>query len=110
MISYIEINIGSCFILEHEMVVETQSIIEHEEEVETEIIGNMDEEMQHTQIIGEDTPMEPKHKQNSLPPLRPLTIAPKPAKTPLTFKSASPQQLFLLQGRWFRVVIMMLSN
>lgn len=33
-----------------------------------------------------------------VPPLRPLTIAPKPAKVPLTIKPVAGQQLLLLQG------------
>lgn len=86
-------------ILEHEMVVETQAVIEHEEEVETEeLSGNMDEEMEHSQIVSEEVITDIKPKPNSVPPLRPLTIAPKPAKIPVTVKPASGQQLFLVQG------------
>lgn len=81
------------------MVVETQAVVEHEEEVETEEISNsMDEEMEHSQILNEDHPTEIRPKPSSLPPLRPLTIAPKPAKIPLAVKPASGQQLFLVQG------------
>lgn len=81
------------------MVVETQAVVEHEEEVETEeISNNMNEEMEHSHIINEDLGNETKSKQSSVPPLRPLTIAPKPAKIPLAVKPASGQQLFLVQG------------
>lgn len=34
-----------------------------------------------------------------VPPLRPLTIAPKPAKVPITLKPVAGQQLLLLQGK-----------
>lgn len=34
-----------------------------------------------------------------LPPLKPLTIAPKPAKVPITLKPVAGQQLLLLQGK-----------
>lgn len=84
-------------ILEHEMVVETQEVVEHEEEVETEEMSNsMNEEME--QIMTEDLANETKSKPSSVPPLRPLTIAPKPAKIPLAVKPTSGQQLFLVQG------------
>lgn len=81
------------------MVVETQAVVEHEEEVETEeMSNNMNEEMEHSHIMNEDIVNETKPKPSSLPPLRPLTIAPKPAKIPLTVKPTSGQQLFLVQG------------
>lgn len=85
------------------MVVESQAVIEHEEEVETEeISGTMDEEMEHAQILTEELVTETKPKPSSLPPLRPLTIAPKPAKFPVTVKPATSQQLFLVQGKFFQ--------
>lgn len=41
---------------------------------------------------------EEKPKTVTIPPLRPLTIAPKPAKLPVSFKPVAGQQLLLLQG------------
>lgn len=81
------------------MVVEAQAVVEHEEEVETEeMSNNLSEEMVHSPIMNEDIVNETKPKPSSVPPLRPLTIAPKPAKIPLTVKPSSGQQLFLVQG------------
>lgn len=40
------------------------------------------------------------NKTTTLPPLRPLTIAPKPTKVPITVKSVGGQPLLLLQGKY----------
>ncbi|KAJ8910803.1 hypothetical protein NQ315_014511 [Exocentrus adspersus] len=84
---------------EHEVVMETQEVIEHEEEVETEELS--------AEIEVETEPQNPPDeilpskiiKTTAMPPLRPLAIAPKPTKVPLTaVKPIGGQQLLLLQG------------
>lgn len=82
------------------MVVETQAVIEHEEEVETEEISDTME----VEMVTEEFITEKKSKPSSLPPLRPLTIAPKPTKIPVTVKPATNQQLFLVQGEIFNML------
>ncbi|CAG9812753.1 unnamed protein product [Phaedon cochleariae] len=86
--------------IEREVVVGSQEIIEHEEEVETEEMVTEELEMQPEQssrdsksIISETKSI----KTATVPPLRPLTIAPKPTKVPLAVKTADGQ-LLLLQG------------
>lgn len=78
---------------------ESEEVIEHEEEVETEEIGNDEMEIfieqSNTQMESE---VIQKSKTNTIPPLRPLTIAPKPAKIPMAVKPVAGQQLFLVQG------------
>lgn len=37
----------------------------------------------------------------TVPPLRPLTIAPKPTKVPITLKPVAGQQLLLVQGKTY---------
>ncbi|XP_018577673.1 protein lin-54 homolog isoform X2 [Anoplophora glabripennis] len=85
---------------EHEVVVETQEVIEHEEEVETEEITAEEAETETEQQNSPDEilPDVKTTKTATVPPLRPLAIAPKPAKVPLTVKPIGGQQLLLLQG------------
>nr|CAI5858746.1 unnamed protein product [Callosobruchus analis] len=91
--------------METEVIVENQEIIEHEEEVETEEITADDEFGDSDHHNGSSDEMLPGLKNirpilgnNAIPPLRPLTIAPKPTKVPLTVKPVAGQQLLLLQG------------
>ncbi|CAH1963002.1 unnamed protein product [Acanthoscelides obtectus] len=90
--------------METEVIVENQEIIEHEEEVETEetVADDFVETDQHTassdEILQGLKNIRPILGTNAIPPLRPLTIAPKPAKVPLTVKPVAGQQLLLLQG------------
>ncbi|XP_056633113.1 protein lin-54 homolog [Diorhabda sublineata] len=85
---------------EQEIVVENQEIVGHEEEVEMEEVVTEDVEVSldisnksDDQIFDNRTT-----KMTVVPPLRPLTIAPKPTKMPLTVKSVGGQPLLLLQG------------
>lgn len=56
------------------------------------------EEIEIETITTEDVVPEPKQK-TSIPPLQPLTIAPKPTKNvPIAIKPATTQQVLLLQG------------
>nr|CAH7756963.1 unnamed protein product [Callosobruchus chinensis] len=91
--------------METEVIVENQEIVEHEEEVETEEITVDDEFGDSDHHTGSSDEMLPGLKNirpilgnNAIPPLRPLTIAPKPTKVPLTVKPVAGQQLLLLQG------------
>ncbi|CAG9857105.1 unnamed protein product [Phyllotreta striolata] len=85
---------------DHEIIVENQEIIGHEEEVEMEEIVNdylevaLDSPGKPDEQLLETKPI----KTVSVPPLRPLTIAPKPAKVPLAVKSIGGQPVLLLQG------------
>ncbi|CAH0564090.1 unnamed protein product [Brassicogethes aeneus] len=89
-----------------ELVVESQGEdVVHEEEVQTEIGGEeieIETELEAenavaTIAITEDATADT--KKAVVPPLRPLTIAPKPAKIPVTMKPlGGGQQLLLLQG------------
>ncbi|KAJ8932690.1 hypothetical protein NQ318_000606 [Aromia moschata] len=86
---------------EQEVVVESQEVVEHEEEVETEEITAEEMEVeteQHANSPDEILPDVKATKTTTVPPLRPLTIAPKPTKVPLAVKPVSGQQLLLLQG------------
>ncbi|KAJ8978989.1 hypothetical protein NQ317_015705 [Molorchus minor] len=86
---------------EQDVVMESQEAVEHEEEVETEAITTEDLEAetdQHANSSNETTPDVKTIKTSTVPPLRPLTIAPKPAKVPITVKPVGGQQLLLLQG------------
>lgn len=69
------------------MVVEPEFDI-HEVEIETE----RNRSPQAQEIIPEVK------VKSTVPPLRPLTIAPKPARVPFTIKSTGGQQLLLLPG------------
>lgn len=76
---------------------ETEEVIEHEEEIETEVIGSDEMEIE-VETANEEILPDVKPRANTIPPLRPLTIAPKPAKIPVAVKPVTGQQLFLLQG------------
>lgn len=75
-------------------------MIEHEEEVETEEISAEEVEVETEQRNSPDEilPDVKTTKTTTVPPLRPLAIAPKPAKVPLAVKPIGGQQLLLLQG------------
>lgn len=77
---------------------ETDEVVEHEEEIETEVIGNDEMEIELESANSEEILPDVKPRTNSIPPLRPLTIAPKPAKIPVAVKPVAGQQLFLVQG------------
>lgn len=51
-----------------------------------------------------------KTKTSSLPPLRPLTIAPKPTKVPIAMKPVAGQQLLFLQGTGGNQAIKLVSS
>lgn len=51
-----------------------------------------------------------KTKTSSLPPLRPLTIAPKPTKVPIAMKPVGGQQLLFLQGTGTSQAIKLVSS
>lgn len=74
---------------EHVEVVETE-LGAHEVEIETERPHSPEE-------ILPDIKIKP-----NVPPLRPLTIAPKPAKVPIALKPSSGQQLLLVQGMFIQ--------
>ncbi|XP_060522430.1 protein lin-54 homolog isoform X2 [Cylas formicarius] len=85
---------------EQELIIGTEEEIEHEEEiVETEIepqeveIETEDQTSRSPEIILPDV-----KKPVTVPPLRPLTIAPKPKQIPIAVKPMAGQQLLLLQG------------
>ncbi|XP_017773440.1 PREDICTED: protein lin-54 homolog [Nicrophorus vespilloides] len=72
----------------------------------TSAVGNDDEEIA---VIESEEMGELLHKEeekiqieikskSTVPPLRPLSIAPKPAKVPLSFKTLPGQQLLVVQG------------
>lgn len=81
-------------------------------EVIIEDVDNIQEEIVETEIGAEEVEIEteteckpsmeeilPDKGRNVIPPLRPLTIAPKPAKVPITLKPLQGgQQLLFVQG------------
>ncbi|XP_044758263.1 protein lin-54 homolog isoform X2 [Coccinella septempunctata] len=84
------------------------------EEVVIEEAANMEEEIVETEIGAEEVEIETETERQpspeeilpdvkgkiSVPPLRPLTIAPKPTKVPITLKPLQGgQQLLLVQGQ-----------
>ncbi|XP_028145018.1 protein lin-54 homolog [Diabrotica virgifera virgifera] len=89
-----------------EMVVENQEEIEHEEEVETEEVATEDLEViidQSNKVDEHFSDLKISKLNMAVPPLRPLTIAPKPTKVPLTTVKAvggqlGGQPLLFLQG------------
>ncbi|XP_074032033.1 uncharacterized protein isoform X2 [Leptinotarsa decemlineata] len=85
---------------EQEVVVESQDVMEHEEEVEAEEVFEDESDGYSQQSIkySEQMLQNQTVKTSSVPPLRPLTIAPKPTKVPIAVKSVGGQQLLLLQG------------
>ncbi|KAK9887835.1 hypothetical protein WA026_000146 [Henosepilachna vigintioctopunctata] len=81
-------------------------IIEHVGDIEEEIIETEIGEEEVEIMTESENPPSPEEIlpdircKNSVPPLRPLTIAPKPAKVPVTLKPlAAGQQLLLVQGQ-----------
>lgn len=56
-------------------------------------------ETEHAELPEE---ILPDVKPKTVPPLRPLTIAPKPTKIPITYKPIAGQQLFLLQSNKYK--------
>ncbi|KAF5277210.1 hypothetical protein FQR65_LT03916 [Abscondita terminalis] len=77
-----------------------EQLLEIQEEVETEVvepeIGAQEVEIE-TERCQSPEEILPDMKIKTVPPLRPLTIAPKPTKVPIALK-AGGQQLLLLQG------------
>ncbi|KAK4874214.1 hypothetical protein RN001_013574 [Aquatica leii] len=77
-----------------------EQLLEIQEEIETEVvepeIGAQEVEIE-TERCQSPEEILPDMKTKTVPPLRPLTIAPKPTKVPITLK-AGGQQLLLLQG------------
>lgn len=68
-----------------------------------------DDELVQTELGAQEVEIETEHdnspeeilpetKPKSVPPLRPLTIAPKPAKMPIAIKPVAGQQLLLVQS------------
>ncbi|XP_063904049.1 protein lin-54 homolog isoform X2 [Zophobas morio] len=76
-----------------------QSELAHEVEIETERAPSPEE-------ILPDV----KTKTTTIPPLRPLTIAPKPTKVPIAMKPMPGQQLLLLQGTNSNQAIKLVSS
>lgn len=87
---------------ERTLVIASQEDIEHEEEVvqsEAEIEPQEVEVQSEDQDAGLEETTEQKYKPAaSVPPLRPLNIAPKPEQVPITVKSVSGQPLILVPG------------
>ncbi|GJQ82265.1 putative tesmin/TSO1-like CXC domain, cysteine-rich domain protein [Trypoxylus dichotomus] len=81
-----------------------------EEEISTVHIEEPeDDELVQTELGAQEVEIETEHdnspeeilpesKPKSVPPLRPLTIAPKPAKLPIAIKPVAGQQLLLVQS------------
>lgn len=80
---------------ENEIVVE-QASTEEDSQVESETAdeSTREIELEQTNTLSAET----KPKTTSVPPLRPLNIAPKPAKVPIAVKPVAGQQLLLVQG------------
>lgn len=78
-----------------------EEIVEQMEIVEEEVVIGSERASTPEEIlpdVGKVTNTVPTTK-TVVPPLRPLTIAPKPAKVPITLKPVAGQQLLLLQGK-----------
>ncbi|KAK9739358.1 Tesmin/TSO1-like CXC domain, cysteine-rich domain [Popillia japonica] len=81
-----------------------------EEEISTVHIEEAeDDELVQTELGAQEVEIETEHdnspeeilpeaKPKTVPPLRPLTIAPKPAKVPIAIKPVAGQQLLLVQS------------
>ncbi|KAG5894475.1 hypothetical protein JTB14_032503 [Gonioctena quinquepunctata] len=98
---------------EQEIVLESQEIMEHEEEVEAEEMSSEEPENNSEQSNKYSEQLLKEAKANKItlvPPLRPLTIAPKPAKVPIAVKSVGGQQLLLLQGATSGQAIKLVSS
>ncbi|KAL3274316.1 hypothetical protein HHI36_015719 [Cryptolaemus montrouzieri] len=100
--------------LSHELQLSNAMETDEAEEVIIEQTGDLEEEIVETEIGAEEIEIETEAERPpspeeilpdvkakaSVPPLRPLTIAPKPAKVPITIKPlAGGQQLLLVQGQ-----------
>lgn len=72
--------------------------VETEEVVVQPEIGAQEVEIITERTSSPDEILPDIKTKATVPPLRPLTIAPKPAKVPIQLKPVSGQQLLLLQG------------
>ncbi|KAF2899459.1 hypothetical protein ILUMI_06720 [Ignelater luminosus] len=76
-------------------VMETQEV---QSEVVQPEIGAQEVEIETERTQSPEEILPDVKTRTNVPPLRPLTIAPKPTKVPITLKSAGGQQLLVLQG------------
>lgn len=87
--------------------IEEQDLMDVSEPVAEEIVEQTEIGEQEVVVETERAPtpeeilpdVEKTVAKTVVPPLRPLTIAPKPAKVPITLKPVAGQQLLLLQGK-----------
>ncbi|XP_076250328.1 protein lin-54 homolog isoform X2 [Rhynchophorus ferrugineus] len=87
---------------DQELIIEAQEEIEHEEEI---VQNEADIEPQEIEIHSEDqndnmeeTPEEKYKLPPTIPPLRPLNIAPKPEQVPIAVKSINGAPIILVPG------------
>lgn len=87
--------------IEEEEIMEVQEISDPvaEEIVDQTEIGGQEVVVETERVATPEEILPDVAKAKAVvPPLRPLTIAPKPAKVPITLKPVQGQQLLLLQG------------
>lgn len=96
---YISMRKTAYYFADEEIVTSIEDPIS-EEYVQADIgAQEVEIESELPQIIEEPTEIIPKTTKTNMPPLRPLTIAPKPPKTiPIQLKPSSGTQLLVLQG------------
>lgn len=93
------------------MIIET---VEETGQVDAEVmeseIGAQEIEIETERIPSPEEILPDVKTKTSIPPLRPLTIAPKPAKVPIAMKPLPGQQLLLLQGTGSNQALKLVSS
>lgn len=76
-----------------------EEIVDGTEILEQEVVVETEREQTPDDMILPDVEKSTTNNKPVVPPLRPLSIAPKPSKVPITLKPVAGQQLLLLQGK-----------